>query len=220
MFAPSFPISENLLNVFKGTVNLIKNPSQTDSVYDIEDGLQNSSIMKISLNYIKRHPENVEIIAERYIAPSPDLNQLLTYPKNSLGYQYAFHLKQAGFDPNFYRPIAITNEASYVLFRFRQTHDIWHLVTGFDTNVIGELGLKAFEIAQTRRPLAFVLLVGGLFKGLIHFPRSLNLLLQQIIRGYRLGNHCQPFLAQKWEENWKKPLTEWQEKLRVTSFQE
>lgn len=109
MFAPSFPISENLLNVFKGTVNLIKNPSQTDSVYDIEDGLQNSSIMKISLNYIKRHPENVEIIAEQYIAPSPDLNQLLTYPKNSLGYQYAFHLKQAGFDPNFYRPIAITN---------------------------------------------------------------------------------------------------------------
>jgi len=74
-----------------------------------------------------------------------------------------------------------TFEASYVLFRFRQTHDIWHLVTGFDTDVIGELGLKSFELAQTRRPLAFVLLIGGLCKGLIHFPRSFEVIAWAVI---------------------------------------
>jgi ubiquinone biosynthesis protein Coq4 len=29
-----------------------------------------------------------------------------------------------------------------------ETHDIWHVVTGFHTDVAGELGLQAFYLAQ------------------------------------------------------------------------
>jgi ubiquinone biosynthesis protein Coq4 len=36
------------------------------------------------------------------------------------------------------------DDTSYLLLRLRQTHDLWHVVTGFSTNVPGELGLKAF----------------------------------------------------------------------------
>lgn len=99
--------------------------------------------------------------------------------------------------------------------RLRQTHDIWHLITRFNTDVAGELGLKAFELAQTHRPMAVILLVGGLLKTLTETPEALPKLFDQIVEGYQLGCQARPLLAQKWETQWEKSLTEWQEELGI-----
>lgn len=107
----------------------------------------------------------------------------MQYPQDSLGYCYAASLTEAGFDPEFYRAIAVRDDASYILLRLRQTHDIWHLITGFGTDVAGELGLKAFELAQTRRPMALVLLTFGLLKALLKTPDALATLLPTISPG-------------------------------------
>lgn len=32
---------------------------------------------------------------------------------------------------------------------------------------------------------------------------------------YRMGARAKPFLAQRWEENWEKPLTQWRSELGV-----
>jgi len=186
-------------------------------VYDIEDGLYPSAAMQLAVDFIKTHPSTAQFLQERYIAPSPDLEALLQCPQNSLGYCYASSLTEAGFDPEFYRAIAVQDDASYVLLRLRQTHDIWHLITGFGTDVAGELGLKAFELAQTRRPMALVLLTFGLLKALLKTPDALAHLLPVISHGYQLGLHAQPLLAQKWEEQWEKPLQQWQQELSIVS---
>ncbi len=34
---------------------------------------------------------------------------------------------------------------------------------------------------------------------------------------HRLGTEAKPFLAQKWEEGWDRPLAEWRTKLNVRS---
>jgi len=95
----------------------------------------------------------------------------------------------------------------------RQTHDIWHLVAGFNTDVPGELGLKAFELAQTRRPLSAVLLSGGVLSAVFKAPETIGPLLEQIAIGYRLGSTAKPFLAQRWEEHWERSLDDWRELL-------
>lgn len=140
----------------------------------------------------------------------------MQYPQDSLGYCYAASLTEAGFDPEFYRAIAVRDDASYILLRLRQTHDIWHLITGFGTDVAGELGLKAFELAQTRRPMALVLLTFGLLKALLKTPDALATLLPTISQGYQLGLRTQPLLSQKWEAQWEKPLQQWQQELGFT----
>jgi len=59
-----------------------------------------------------------------------------------------------GFDPDYYRKIDVQNDIDYVMMRIRQTHDIWHVVTGFDTHPLGEIAIKAVELSQTHRPMA------------------------------------------------------------------
>lgn len=202
-------------STLKGIVSLLRDAGQTDSVYDIEDGLRKTAAMQVAIAHLQKQPGVNEIIQERYIAPPPDLEKLIKLPPDSLGYAYASALTEAGFDPNFYRQVEVTDDTSYVLLRLRQTHDIWHCVTGFDVDVEGELGLKAFELAQTRRTMAVILIAGGLLKTLFNAPERLDSLLDRLAIGYRMGAQARPFLAQKWEECWEKPLETWRAELEI-----
>jgi ubiquinone biosynthesis protein COQ4 len=215
LFKKSRKLQIDFFTTLKGVVSLLRDPGQTDSVYDIEDGLKKTQAMQVALEYIKKQPGVSEIVRERYLAPPPNLEQLLQLPQNSLGYIYASALTEAGFDPNFYRKVQVTDDISYVFLRIRQTHDIWHCVTGFDVDVNGELGLKAFELAQTRRTMSAVLIAGGLMRTLFNTPENLDGLLNNLAIGYRMGARAKPFLSQKWEEHWEKPVEEWRKELGV-----
>jgi ubiquinone biosynthesis protein COQ4 len=203
------------LSTLKGAVSLLRDPSATESVYDVEDGLRQTKAAQLSIEFVKRHPDVAALIQERYLAPLPNLEQLQCCPPDSLGFVYAKYITESGFDPNFYRTLPVEDDISYVFMRLRQTHDIWHLVAGFKTDVPGELGLKAFELAQTHRTMAAILLAGGLLQTLLKTPEQLDLLLDNIATGYRLGCQAQPFLAQKWEHHWEKPLNQWRTELGI-----
>jgi ubiquinone biosynthesis protein COQ4 len=205
------------LIVLKGVLSLVKDPTQTESVYDIEDGMKQSEAMKVATKYMLAEPEIAALAQEKYLAPIPDIPQLLQCPTDSLGHAYATYINTSGFDPAFYRSMSIDDDTSYLLLRLRQTHDIWHVVTGFSTDVPGELGLKAFELAQTRRTMAGILMAGGFLKCLLQTPTELDILLDRIAHGYRTGTQAKPLLAQKWEENWDKPLTEWRSELGLAT---
>jgi ubiquinone biosynthesis protein COQ4 len=161
---------------------------------------------------------NSEVAAfaqERYSPPEPNLAKLMTCPANSLGYAFAQYITSSGFDPGFYRKMQVTDDASCLLFRLRQTHDIWHVVTGMSVDVAGEIGLKAFELAQTRRPLSGILIAAAFVSTLLNHPEQLDRLLDRVASGYRMGMKAQPLLSQKWEDHWEKPLAEWRSELGI-----
>ncbi len=203
------------LMTLKGVISLITNPNNTTSVYDIEDALMNQKSNQLSIQFIQDQPGVQEMAQERYLALDVDVDQLLQCPENSLGYQYASYLKEAGFDPHFYRDLKIKDDVSYLLMRRRQTHDIWHIITGFGADVASELGLKCFELAQTRSPMSALLVAGGLVKTALETPEELGYLLDRLAIGYRMGAKAKPFIAQKWEENWDKSVVQWRQELNV-----
>ncbi len=203
------------LSTIKGAVSLLRDPSATESVYDVEDGLRHTKATLLSVEYVKCQPGVLALFNERYLAPTPNLSQLQLCPPDSLGFAYAKYITESGFDPNFYRRLPVEDDVSYLFMRLRQTHDIWHLVAGFKTDIPGELGLKAFELAQTHRTMAAILLAGGLLSTLLKAPEQLDNLLDNIATGYRLGAQVQPFLAQKWEQHWEKPLAQWRTELGI-----
>lgn len=207
-------IDPNFLTLLKGIVSLFREPS-IECIYNLEDGLRNTKATLLAVEFMKSQPEIAQLIQERYLAPIPNIEILGKYPEGTLGYAYADYMKSTGFDPNFYRHTKVEDEISYVLLRIRQTHDIWHIITGFGTNGLEELGLKAFEIAQTRRPLAVALIGGGLLMTLIKSPEGIGALLGQIAMGYKMGSKAKPLLAQKWEEHWDKRLSEWRTELGI-----
>lgn len=203
------------LSTLKGILTLMKDPEQTLSVYDIEDGLRDSKAMEFSVQHMLAQPEIAQLAAERYIAPMPDVAALSSYPVGSLGKAYADYISHYGFDPNFYRSLEVTDDTSYLLLRLRQTHDIWHIVADFSVDVPGEVGLKSFELAQTRRTLAGMIVAGGMIRCLLQTPELLNQLLDRVAVGYRLGAKAKPFLAQKWEDHWEKSLVQWRSELNI-----
>ncbi|MBE9206404.1 hypothetical protein IQ244_07730 [Nostoc sp. LEGE 06077] len=208
-------IQLDFLKTLKGAVTLALDPGRADATPDVEDGMIKLKATQLAIDYIKTLPEVQEIVQERYLASPPDMTALAQLPSESLGRCFAEYIEQTGFDPNYYRSLPITDDTSYILTRLRQTHDIWHLVTGLGSNVNGELGLQAFCLAQIRIPLPILLIAGGLLRTLFTAPEELGNLLENIAIGYRMGAKAKPFLAQKWEDNWEKPLTVWRKELDI-----
>lgn len=202
-------------HTLKGVVGMLRDPEGTSSVFDIEDGLRKLQATENILEAVRDQPGVAEMIDARWLAPPPDVERLAESPRGTLGWHFAHHLIDNGFDPDYYRRIDIQNDVDYVLMRMRQTHDLWHVLTGIGTSRIGELSLKSFELAQTRRPLAAVITCGGVMRYLFHDPDQLGDVLEAISHGYWLGHHAKPMLAQKWEEGWDRPLAAWREQLNL-----
>lgn len=205
---------KEFISGLQGFMAFVKNPNDTESVFDIADAMGRTEAQAAAVAYLKSIPAVAQIMAERYIAPVPDLKYLLSLPEDSLGYVYSSHMTEANFDPEFYRKVVIQDDFTYIVLRVRQTHDIWHTVTGFGVDVLGEISLQAFQLAQNRSPLSVMLMAGAILHT-IRISDNLNAVMQGIDRGYRMGFQAKPFLAQKWEEAWEKPLSEWRTQLGV-----
>jgi ubiquinone biosynthesis protein COQ4 len=210
--------AKDLFRTFKGTkaflTLLFDESGNLDAVEELSTSLVDTHAFQLAVENMKAVPEVAEIIAERYMAPSHDLEVLLQYPQDSLGYTYASRLKQAGFQP-LTAEVAIDSDTSYVENRWQQTHDIWHIITGFDTSEIGEIGLQAFYLAQFQLPLASMLIANALIATTVFQPEALSPLLSAIARGWEMGQAAKPLIAQKWEEAWEKSVSIWQTQLNV-----
>jgi ubiquinone biosynthesis protein Coq4 len=199
----------NYLRTLSGVVGMIRNPEGTESVFDIEDGLRRSGAMDSFEARVAGLPGVRKLMEERYLAQPLDVDMLAALPAGSLGHALARHLIDHGFDPDYYRKVEVTSDLDWILMRMRQSHDIWHVVTGIGTDRVGEIALKAFELAQTWRPMAAVITCGGLLRYLLKDPEQMGAVLGGIGHGYQLGYRAQPLLAQRWEQHWSRPLEEW-----------
>ncbi len=197
----------------RGVLGMLRNPEGTQAVFDIEDGLRDTRAARGVVARVAADPGVAALMQARYLAAPVDVAALARLPHDSLGYAFARHILDHGFDPDYFRRFEVRTELDWVLMRMRQTHDIWHVVTGIDTSRLGELAVKAFELAQTWRPLAAVITCGGMLRFLLKDPDQLGDAMAHISHGYQLGRCAAPFLAQRWEDGWARPLREWREAL-------
>ncbi len=195
-------------------MRLIEQPAEFSAIYTIDTILRQTELSAVACTYLKSEPAVAAIIQESYIGPIPQIEVLLSYPANSLGYQYAAHLQANQFTPVFYPQQTFDDDISYLTLRRSQTHDIYHVITGFGTDLPGEVGLQAFQLAQTRSPLAIPLIATALAATLDQSVLFCQLM-TQLQRGWEMGIQAQPFLAQKWEEAWEKPVVDWRQDLGV-----
>ena len=201
----------------KGVVGMLRDPEHTESVFDIEDGPRDIDATRHMLEHLRKDDDVAAMIDSRWLAPDThdDMDRLQAMPVGTLGRTFADHIASHGFDPDYYRRLPVTDDATYVMMRIRQTHDIWHCITGFDVDRVGEIALKAFELAQLRRPMAAVICAGGVMRFLLKTPDELDDCLRAISWGYRTGLGARPLLAHRFEEQWERPLAEWRAMLDV-----
>lgn len=134
------------------------------------------------------------------------LVDLAREPAGSLGRATADLLAARALDPNDIEVDPIRSDLDYIDAHLRETHDLWHVVTGFSTDIAGELGLQAFYLAQVRLPLAPVLLAGGLIETFLRGMDDADARVRAIARGWILGKQAQPLFGYDWGARWSRPL--------------
>jgi ubiquinone biosynthesis protein Coq4 len=200
----------HLIPLLKGVVGMLRDPGHTESVFDIEDGLRDLEAYKLTEEHAKSFPEVAAIVKERYLtSDTPDMEALGKLDEGTLGKTFWHHIEDHGFNQDYFRKIDVKTDLDYILMRVRQTHDLWHVVTGIGPSRIGEVAVKAFEMGQLRRPMAAVITAGAIIRCMKADPDMFGDLLDAIHWGYTKGSECKPFLAQKWELGWDRPLDDW-----------
>ena len=215
----SFKLVLSKLLIAKSFILMLLGNYSLNQVGDLTYGLLGTSAYDRLAQYLNQDPACADLIRDRYIPPDHDLDALLSLPPDSLGYIYAAQIKKTGFDANLHTGMTAKSDAEYVELRLSQTHDLWHIITGFSTSLVDEIGLQAFHLSQFPYPLATMLVANSLISTTLKEPEMLPQLLAAIAQGFHMGKAAKPLFAQKWEEGWEKPLTEWQAELNTQPIQ-
>lgn len=204
------------LRMVVGLSQWMKNPDELNSVRAVAGSLRCTNLFSQSMAHLLRHPQFKALADERWRPPTKSLGELSLLPVGSLGKTYSDELMKQGFSPNdLIDKGVVTDLNSYVSHRLHETHDIIHVLTGFGTDLVGEMGLQAFELAQNRAPLAVLLIAGSLLRALQN-DEPLEPLLLALSRGFELGLNADLVIAYKLENHWELSVEEWRKTLGIT----
>jgi len=190
-------------------INLIKaarNAKNTQSIFNMAHAMMKLGHFNETIAYLKQDSPSLRYLNERKLMKKYTLDELDQLPEGSLGRIYAQHMLQNNLDPDFYEVLQITDDVAYFIMRIRETHDIWHVITGFGIDVPSELGLQAFTLAQTRSPIGTILIGGAMFKAAFKNLNSVSDIYDQVSKGWLLGRKAKKLFGADWENLWDKPL--------------
>jgi len=204
------------LNNLKLLAAIGRSGGDLSSVADLVDSFIDSPQMGDCIRRFRAVPGGAELMDKRYPPLQPDLEQLSRLPEGSLGERYARLIISLGYDPEFFRPRAITTEAQWLTQRVATTHDIHHVICGFGTEPEGESGVLAVTAAQIGFP-AYVLLTsaGQLASFRLQLERFEGIS-RAVSHGHTIARQAHCLVAARWEEGWEKPVSQWRSELGIT----
>jgi len=199
---------------------LLANPEDTAQVFAIIEALSGKNGVR-SLERFRRTAHGRTLLRER-----PDLIQLLRDKETlrkladgTLGREYVRFLEsegisadgllQASMDGRRRDASTLPPDLEFFRSRMRDTHDLWHVVTGYKGDLIGEASLLAFSFAQTRNPGVGLIVGMALLRGKEPSVRRL------ILRGFLRGARAEWLPSTPWEELLPLPLDEVRARLNV-----
>jgi len=149
--------------------------------------------------------ERPELSSERV-----DFEALRRLPPGTLGRAYVAHLDRHGLAAD--SQAAATRyvddeEVAYLVRRFRQTHDVWHALSGLGTAGHEEVLLHAFSWGQLRLPVSAMIVVFGGIKHMVLEARW-DALRHGLLDAFRAGRDAAPLLPVYWERHWDEPMTQ------------
>ncbi|HEX6767646.1 MAG TPA: Coq4 family protein [Polyangiaceae bacterium] len=151
-----------------------------------------------------------------YRPPLPSPERLRELAPGTLGRAYGDHMVRAGLSPDFMGECRASDPLlAYLADRIFRTHDIAHVVTGYDTSVSGELSLQGFSFGQLPSGVHLGIVVVGLFKTLRRDLEAIQPTFDGIARAYLRGQEARFLLGVPWEELWHRPLAELRAEMRL-----
>ncbi|MBX3191995.1 MAG: hypothetical protein KF819_33705 [Labilithrix sp.] len=206
--APAFPIppfTERLRVALRALASLARDPGRLDQVLVFAQAVNIGALAR-NITRIEALPEGKALFAARprIDRTRVDFDALERLPDGTLGREYVRFLNDNGITPDVFEELPDVGDAraAYVILRMRQTHDLWHVLTGYTPDVRGEILLQAFTFAQIGVPSAFLIAAFGSLRWTWGWRGQVAALRTAYARGRRAS-----FLATfRWEDHWHVPV--------------
>ncbi len=159
-------------------------------------------------------PEGRELLTTRPVleGSSIDLPALARLPERTLGHDFARYFEVNKIRP-FESPYEVRNDVDYLSKRYRETHDIAHVLTGYDTDVLGEMQLQAFMVGNLGIRTGLLILAYSLFRGVPGL--SLFAYFRKLRAAYRRGAGSAQLIRMRYERYWATPVDALREQLGI-----
>jgi ubiquinone biosynthesis protein COQ4 len=101
------------------------------------------------------------------------------------------------------------NNRDFLGVHITETHDIWHVLTGCQTDIFGEIQLEAFYIAQLKMSRFWLaLMTKNLLKALLYDIEIADRYMGVITKGWMMGERADPLFGVNWNNLWATPIEE------------
>lgn len=202
----------------RAIASLVRDPDDLPQVFTILEALSGTAPHRL-LRRFGRDPVGARLLRDRpdIVAVLDDREALRRLPEGSLGRAYLAFVESEGISAAGIRDAserglsgrAHATRFEYLHDRMRDTHDVWHAVTGYQGDVVGESALLAFYLAQNWNAGIALIVGAALWKGRADGIGAV------IADGFRRGRAAAWLPAQDWEALLALPLEEVRRRLSL-----
>jgi ubiquinone biosynthesis protein COQ4 len=208
---------------FLGAVHALaaarRNPDDTENGVKLVSSLEGRSLERFFQRFIA-DPAGAAIVRERrsLFALLDDREALAKLSPGSLGRAYlewteveeinAAGLKTAA--EGWFADGELSEDRRLVMERYRDMHDLWHVLTGYGRDLVGELALLTFTLEQIRHTGLVLPVVFGYLSHVVDRPRR-----DLLNDAWRRARRSVWLPVQDWEGLVERPLDRVRDKLRV-----
>jgi ubiquinone biosynthesis protein COQ4 len=198
-------------------LQIVKAPDgDFDAIARLTKALSDTKSLNIIVEFLSRHPQGKQAFLERPRLGNVALQQLYQLPQNTLGYIYADSMLKNGLAP--LQASSVNNDREYLIAHITETHDLWHIVTGCNTNILGEIQLEAFYVAQLYASRFWLaLLAKNLLKAVVYDVEASDRYMDAITQGWVMAKQAKPLFGIRWNTLWEKPLEDVRTSLNIIS---
>jgi ubiquinone biosynthesis protein COQ4 len=161
--------------------------------------------LQLMVNRISLHPQGKKAFESHARLGVIDLEELRKLSENTLGYLYAEHMLSNQIKPLQTQPAE--NDYQFLGTHIAETHDIWHVVTGSKIDILGEIQLEAFYVAQLEVSRFWLaLLTKNLLKALVYDIEIATQYMEALTKGWIMGKKAEPLFGVDWNTLWDAPI--------------
>jgi len=135
-----------------------------------------------------------------------DLDALARLPEGTLGHEFTRYFRSNGIEP-FITAFPVATDVDYLSKRYRETHDLFHVITGYATDELGEMELQAFVLGNLGVRQAVLILAYSIPRQIQQNGlRSLTAYFARLRAAYRRGQRSRELLSVAYEQLWEQPV--------------
>lgn len=207
---------------FRAMRKLLQDNDDTTQVFKILEALRGDTWAR-NIARMRSTETGRRILDERrnMLAILSDRDRLRGLPEGSLGRVYLDFMEREGLTADGlakasvegYRERYADADARTLDEWGRDSHDLWHVVTGYGRDPLGEICLLGFSYSQVgHRGAAFMALL-GMTTVYFEYPGAPSI--RALVEGFRNGRAAEFMIPQDWEAWLREPIDEVRRALRI-----